>query len=181
MTSTATITANRASRFAPWLGRGMLLTTLALTAGCASTPTNLSNIREVDHLCEKDGGLRIHEKVYLPADRFHQAPRGNFMHGLIKNNGKLGEKGLGPEFRYMFEAKRIPASGGTGIQRIAIAVWRTSDGKLLGEAVNYSHTNGEATMPFVTVHSCPAFNDKQADEALMKAVFAPEATSAAPP
>jgi len=172
MTASATKTAD----LSPFHGKAMPLLLVAITvaSGCGLTPTSFTNVQEVDRLCAKDGGIRVYEQVTLPANRFHQAAFGTLEHGLIRREGRLGEKALGPEFRYVSESKNIPASGGAHIQRVHTSVWRVTDEKLLGDATDYTYASGEATTPFRTAHSCTAFNGKLSSTALLKSVFGQE-------
>jgi hypothetical protein len=138
--------------------------TLAVT-GCSVltlTPSYVSNVMEVDRLCEKDGGIRIYETIpkgnlgfKLVEDK--NFPGGGFEHVSLSEDGK---------YRYAIKSTRIrPAPDGErGIGRAELRMWRTSDEKLLGEAIGYGTSSGEhASVPGYRHHTCAQFKGQPLD------------------
>ena len=82
---------------------------------------------EVRQLCAKDGGMKIHERVSLTADRFDES-------GFINFYQRMSKDPLGPE--YILES-RIDyfRSGNPEMWRNCYRVIRRIDGKVLGESV----------------------------------------------
>jgi hypothetical protein len=168
MTSPATaaiVGANRSRpRIVPWIGCGLLL--LALTAGCALTPTNIASNLEVDRLCAKDGGIRVYEKVYLSTDKFYTSKERADLAGDLK--------AIPPEFRMTFKQEHLSSAGERGISRELLQIWREADNKLMGEVVTYAYATAEATLPWRSVHACAGLSSGSAGTALRKQLFIKE-------
>jgi hypothetical protein len=100
---------------------------------------------EMQALCAKDGGMKIYETVTLPAKEFSQwgRPLDRYWSGQTDP-----EKRLGPDYRYV-ERSEFLRRGDTLVGEVQMfrsieKIYRRSDGKLLGEAVSYSRSGGDA-------------------------------------
>jgi len=116
---------------------------------------------EVRLLCAKDGGLTIHERVRLPADRFDES-------GFINFYLRMSKEPLGSD--YIFES-RIDyfQRGNPEMWRNYYRVTRRADGKVLGESVSYSRRGGDFSGPWhESAFGCPAHTG---DAELLKEVF----------
>ena len=116
---------------------------------------------EVRQLCAKDGGIKIHERVGLTADRFDESGFINFYHRMSKDP-------LGPE--YIFESRiDYYRRGNPEMWRNYHRVIRRFDGKVLGESVTYSRRGGDLPGPWhESSFGCPAHTG---DATLLKEVF----------
>jgi hypothetical protein len=111
---------------------------------------------EVARLCAIDGGIRVYEKVNLPANKFDE-------NGQIKFfRPSQDENALGPEYRYV-EMRRYYKGGPdreTAMWRTHIQVHRRSDARLLGESVSYARRGGDVPGPWhPSAFVCPALRD----------------------
>lgn len=102
--------------------------------------------REVDRLCAVDGTIKVHEKVKLPADRFNKW--GDPSVPLI------GAKDVNASDYYLESTIEVIVAGdpnGYGspaLHRFRNRAVRASDGKVLGEAVGYYRSGGDADGPW---------------------------------
>lgn len=103
--------------------------------------------RKVDQLCAKDGGIFIYEKVVLPAENFDED--GSFTHEFIWS--LLGNKKV-EDTPYKrkhsvenidFFPQLIPVRTAIVVKRVHYYMIRETDGKVLGEYVNYSRLGGD--------------------------------------
>lgn len=126
--------------------RGLVATSLAAIllvslGGCGS---KYASDKEMQALCAKDGGMKVYETVVLPASEFSR-------YGEPLDRYRLGnpnpEDRLGPDYRWI-EQTEFLKRGDTlkgevqlirGIQKIS----RRSDGKLLGESIEYGRSGGD--------------------------------------
>ena len=116
----------------------------------------------VESLCAKDGGTTVYEKVALPASRFDKY--GNVRVPNVRH------KKADDEFFYTSETTWIEPYGGKGIFievfRINHKLYRSSDNKLLAQAVRYVRRGGDPeSFSHPSSHVCPK------DLRLEKAVF----------
>ena len=104
---------------------------------------------QVDRLCAKDGGIRVYETVKLPAEKFNKWGQVNFYKPTQKENA------LGPEYIFKWELHYFK-KGNPSIHRSHTQVFRRSDGKLLGEAIDYSRGGGDLPGPWQpSSFTCP--------------------------
>lgn len=131
--------------------------------------------REVNHLCAIDGGVRVYEKITLPADKFDQR------YGQINfYDPTQGENALGPEYFYKWDIhyykKGHPVSQGAqeiAMRRDHIMILRKSDMKLLGEVVKYHRAGGDLPGPWMpSSHHCPSVLEAN-EGVLMSQIFIP--------
>lgn len=106
--------------------------------------------REVDRLCAIDGGVHIYETVTLPKENF--GPDGEvfpqFRH-LFKQGGHLG-----PDFKSTL-SREVLVAGDPQLVKSQIQILRTSDGKLLGQQINYARGGGDLPGPWnPSTHQC---------------------------
>lgn len=116
--------------------------------------------RLVDGLCAKDGGIKVYETVVLPVSMFNKygQPEITFM-GQAVPEKKIARSGL------FFSIKTRNIVGNHDSTAISsLAVWqsridirRISDGKVLGETIQYSRRGGDAIGPWhPSSYGCPS-------------------------
>lgn len=133
--------------------KSLLATSLLLgLTGCA-TPLQLLYETEMAQLCAKDGGIRVYERVPVPAARFTAA--GQLIHVPAKNLVDV----LGPEYSYRQQIEYLRGSEAhtdLSLSKTTIRIIRKNDGKLLGESISYSRTGGGITLgAHPTGATCP--------------------------
>ena len=122
-----------------------LLTLAALTTalgGCERWALD----RQMEELCKKDGGIKVYETVTLPASDLS-----NIGQPLARyqQTAKSEEELFGPDYKYVVKRDFIVgpharADRGEGqLTRWHQAIYRRSDGRLLGEAVRYNRSGGD--------------------------------------
>lgn len=102
--------------------------------------------RQMEELCKKDGGVKVYEKVTLPASDFTNVgePLGRYW-----KSGTPQDERLGPDYKYVVTeeflvGKQVKTSTGEGeLRRIHEAIYRRSDNRLLGESIWYSRGGGD--------------------------------------
>ena len=115
---------------------GIMGMTLVLT-GCEKWRLDA----QVKELCAKDGGIKVYETVKLPAAKFDKFSQVNFYRPT------QGENALGPEYVLKTETHYY-RSGNPEMWRDKYQIFQRSDGRLLGEAVNYSRRGGDLPGPW---------------------------------
>lgn len=97
--------------------------------------------RQVRELCAKDGGVRVYETVKLPAEKFDELKRMNFV---------LPDKSWAkPTDEYYDETDRhYYKRGRLNLSRTQHRIVRRSDGKVLGESVRYGRAGGDLPGPW---------------------------------
>lgn len=116
--------------------------------------------RRMEELCKKDGGIKVYEKVMLPASDFS-----NIGQPLARyqQTAKSVEDYLGPDYKYVSKTEILVgpnanAQRGEGqLVRIYHAIYRRADGHLLGESIAYGRGGGDGfTFGFhPSSNSCP--------------------------
>lgn len=123
--------------------RDVIATLLATTAlfvlvGCERWALD----RQMEELCTKDGGIKVYEKIILPAKEFEALKS----HVSI---AKSTEDYYGPDYLYIrtreiLVGAHANAQKGEGqLTRWHHAIYRRTDGRLLGESVSYSRAGGD--------------------------------------
>lgn len=103
--------------------------------------------RQMEELCKRDGGVKVYEKVVLPASEFSNLGRPLFRHQRISQSTA---DQLGPNYRFVEDRKFIagsdatPEKGEGQLTRWYQAIRRRADGLLLGESVRYNRSGGDA-------------------------------------
>jgi hypothetical protein len=94
--------------------------------------------------CVKDGGLKVHEKVFLPEIRFSKSGMLGFLPPL-KESAKPDD-----EYFFAWETSWLmpEASWAPSVRRNHQKLYRRSDEKLLGEAISYSRRGGDPVGPW---------------------------------
>lgn len=133
--------------------KSLLATSLLLgLTGCA-TPLKLLYEAEMAQLCAKDGGIRVYERVPVPAARFTAA--GQLIHVPAKNLVDV----LGPDYSYRHQIEYLRGSEAhtdLSLSKTTIRIIRKKDGKLLGESISYSRNGGGITLgAHPTGATCP--------------------------
>lgn len=104
--------------------------------------------REVNRLCEIDGGIRVYEKVKLTGN-------------LLLNDGNIAipyKKDISPGDKYFLDySLNYIREGNPELYRLHIKAYRLSDHKLLGEVISYSRRGGDLPGPWhESFFRCPA-------------------------
>lgn len=97
--------------------------------------------RQVREMCAMDGGVRVYETATLPAERFDELKRRNFMLP-DKSRAKLTDEYYYESVRHYYKKGRI------NILRTQHRIIRRSDGKVLGESVRYGRAGGDLPGPW---------------------------------
>jgi len=133
------------------------LIVMVLLPGCGAK--NAAD-KELQALCEKDGGIKVHETVTLPKSQFDESgmPRGKNWNGI-----DLPSK-LDPDY-YQSSWTEIlkkgdPLKREVQMWRSITRIRRESDRKLLGEAVTYGRSGGDSFIYLIfgghpSGRSCP--------------------------
>lgn len=136
----------------------LFLSTLVIS-GCA-TPSQIAADAEVKRLCAIDGGIKVHEVVLLPAEKFDS--QGNFII-LSKQDATMSD-----EYYYEREITYL-GTGNPRIWRSHHRIVRARDKKTLGESIRYARRGGDVPGPWHdSSFSCPDTNTKPSIE---KSVF----------
>jgi hypothetical protein len=104
--------------------------------------------RQMEELCRKDGGVKVYEKVVLPVSEFSNTGQPLARYALV---AKSDADYLGPDYRYVQQRVILVGKGadiekGEGqLSRWYSAIYRRSDGRLLGESVSYGRGGGDGT------------------------------------
>jgi len=127
------------------IGERMILITVLGLSACTQEKDRLD--AEVRRLCAQDGGVRVYEKVALPADRFDK-----YGTVLVPERGKAK-----PTDKYVYETKQeMLVEGNPAMWRWHAILWRREDQKVLGESVSYTRRGGDLPGPWHPSHfSCP--------------------------
>lgn len=115
---------------------------LSSLAGCERWALD----EKMEELCAKDGGVKVYEKVTLPASDFTNLgePLGRYLTPDTPQDARYG-----PDYKYVVKEEILidkNAKGETGkgrLGRIHYTLYRRADGKLLGEAVLYMRGGGD--------------------------------------
>lgn len=102
---------------------------------------------EVKRLCAVDGGIKVIEKVRLPAEKFDQ-------YGNVEIPTKKDAK---PSDNYYYETNTTYyRTGNPEVRRSHNQIIRRSDGKVLGEFVYYARRGGDMPGPWhESAFGCP--------------------------
>jgi hypothetical protein len=129
-----------------------LLIAMSLTTGCEKLWLD----RQMEELCQKDGGVRVYETVNLPPEMFDQ--NGDPFPGW---RGRPSSERLGNDFEYSRIETSIkegdPLKGQGRLFKSEIRVIRKLDLKLLGHAITYFRSGGDGiVLGHPSSSSCPA-------------------------
>ena len=104
--------------------------------------------REVKRLCAIDGGVKVYETVRLPVERFDK-------YGNIKIASKRFMKST-DEYYLDYESIFLK-EGNPRLVRTTFKVIRSSDGKSIGESIQYSRSGGDLPGPWhESSFDCPS-------------------------
>lgn len=144
--------------------------TTSLTAivllGLGGCGTKYAADKELQALCAKDGGMKVYETVTLPASEFSKygQPLDQYW-----SNQTDPENKLGPDYRYVYRLELLKRGdtlkGEVQMRKSATKVFRRSDGKLLGQAVEYGRSGGDSYFYLIfgghpSAFSCPPGADQ---------------------
>ena len=124
---------------------------LALSGCALGVKSELDS--EAERLCAIDGGVKVYEKVMLPArnfDRFGNVPL------------RSKEYATPEDQYYLVSQTHYYRQGNPGFWRTVYQLIRRSDGKVLGESVYYARRGGDMRVPsprHESSFSCPKPGD----------------------
>lgn len=99
--------------------------------------------RQMEALCQLDGGSKLYEKVVLPEKMFDES--GYPFPGWRARLNR--EDRLSKDYLYLDESKTLkagdPFKGEGQLTKSHIKIIRKSDGKVLGESIEYSRAGGD--------------------------------------
>jgi hypothetical protein len=101
---------------------------------------------QMEDLCKKDGGVKVYETVILPAGEFSSGGQPLAKYVTV---ARTDEEYLGPAYRYLRKIEVIvgkeadPERGEGVLTRNHIFIHRRSDGRLLGESIEYDRGGGD--------------------------------------
>ena len=104
---------------------------------------------EVDRLCEIDGGVKVYERVTLPAAEYDR---------LVAQNWILPDASEVKESDSYFKTRetRYFRESDPQVAKTVIRYIRRSDGKVVGEYIHYGRGGGDLPGPWHgSNHSCP--------------------------
>ena len=123
--------------------RWVLLVVPLLLCGCEKARLD----QQVRELCAKDGGVKVFETVKLPPERFDKF---GAVRVPIKKDAKSGD-----EYYYEWDI-RYYKQGNPTMWRNQFTLYRTSDKKILGEAIGYGRRGGDIPSPMNdSSYGCP--------------------------
>ncbi|PLX99740.1 MAG: hypothetical protein C0623_08615 [Desulfuromonas sp.] len=116
---------------------------------------------QVRALCVKDGGIKVHETVTLPAEKFDK----------YGNVGIKNKKFIEPEDQYYYEIDRIIVRRDDPIiTKYMSRIVRKSDGNVLGVAIRYGRAGGDIPGPWApSTYNCPEIEESTGK--LEKSIF----------
>lgn len=137
------------------------LVLIPIFSSCAS-PSKSELDADVKRLCAIDGGVKVHETVRLPPEKFNEYGQINFYKPMD------GQNALGTE--YIFKEVSIYKNyGSASMRRDNYMIYRRSSNFLLGESVSYHRVGGDIPGPWhPSSFSCP---EEAGDVRLLMKVF----------
>ena len=97
--------------------------------------------QQVRELCAKDGGVKVYETVKLSPEKYDDLKRVNF---ILPDKSRLK-----PADEYYLESEdQFLKEGNPNLLRNHAWVIRRSDGKILGESIQYGRGGGELPGPW---------------------------------
>lgn len=106
--------------------------------------------QQVRELCAKDGGVRVYEKVRLPAKKFDELKRANF---VLPDKSRTASSS---DEYYSETDQHYYRKGNPEVSRRQYRVIRRSDQKILGELVFYGRGGGDLPGPWYgSSFTCP--------------------------
>ncbi len=128
----------------------------AMLTGCEKVALD----RQMETLCKRDGGVKVHEFVRLTANEFDPQGRKRLYYAESQANR---ENLLGPNYRFIERVETVAGSTGNEwkghLDRHTTQIVRRSDGMLLGESHVYSRVGGDGLSTVIhwqpSSSSCP--------------------------
>lgn len=148
----------------------LLLFAITTLTGCEKYALD----RQMEELCAKDGGVKVHEMVRLPPNSFDIT--GRVITGETQSHGEglstqtVGDKYVVESATYTIKQGE-PFSGLISqgrLLRFTTTVRRIADDKLLGTELSYGRTGGEITLSHPSQNYCPK---PRANPGVVQAVF----------
>ena len=148
------------------LNSWMAILVAAFFAVACAGPSKSELDAEVKRLCAIDGGIKVHETVTLPRDKFNQWGQVNFY------RPGDGENTLGLDYVFRREITYY-RRGNPEMSRMHVQVARRADGKVLGELIRYGRGGGDVPGPWHgSSFGCPP-GAAGTELELFKAIFLP--------
>lgn len=143
----------------------LLLFAITTLTGCEKYALD----RQMEEMCAKDGGIKVHETVTLPPEKFDQD--GDPIPGKRSN---LMEERLGSSYQLTHKTTYLkngdPLNGESQLSRSEWKVIRVADQKTLVDAIVYGRTGGDfIAFAHPTSNGCP--QEIGAPKAVIRAAF----------
>ncbi|HYA19068.1 MAG TPA: hypothetical protein VEG25_00245 [Burkholderiales bacterium] len=118
-----------------------------------------SKVRE---MCEKDGGVRVYEKIPVSDEQYNKLPKVNGSPAIVS---EANSKPTEPAFAV--DSEIVLREWEPRVTRWESLVKRRSDGKIIGQMVSYYRVGGDFPLSFghPTSFVCPERMQFYADEA----------------
>ncbi len=121
---------------------------------------------KVRSMCAQDGGIKVHEQVRLPAERFDKW--GGVRIPLATNAKASDEFVMSLDTKYYKSPTTI---SGLAMWRDHYRIMRRGDSKILGELILYARRGGDPIGPWESSwYACP---ESQSDQTLIRSVLVP--------
>jgi hypothetical protein len=125
--------------------RGLVKTVLLIFAALSLTACEKYALdRQMEELCKKDGGVKIYEKVTLPAKDFDSfgEPLGKY-----RMTARSREESYGPDYKFTVTETVLkdgdPIKGQGRLMRYEHKLYRRADNKLLAVEILYARSGGD--------------------------------------
>ena len=105
--------------------------------------------RQMEELCKKDGGVKVHEKATLPAAYFEHDGRLKVSQSMAYGEDARFLRVGDDDYRILTKTVYVsgkdadPAKGEGSLTRVQVTVYRWKDKRLLGESVEYWRGGGD--------------------------------------
>lgn len=106
-------------------------------AACTSEKDRLD--AEARRLCAIDGGIKVHETVTLPPEKFNQYGQPLIPNG--KDDKGFGYFSKGDQHHIDGQISQLSGDG-AGLEKHTSQIIRTADGKVMGESIVYGRHGG---------------------------------------
>ena len=127
---------------------------------CANEPSKNQLDEEVKRLCAIDGGIKIHETVMLPPEKFDE-------YGNVKITFKELSRSSD---EYYIDSKTIFIHrGNPRLVRIHSKIIRSKDGKTMGESTRYGRSGGDLFSSwYESSFNCPSSPSRLEDSVFLR-------------
>lgn len=127
----------------------LIIVSACLLTGCIREKDRLDI--EARQLCEEDGGVRVHARIYLPPQNFDRF-------GVPIFSDSTPSQPWGGSFERRKKTDYI-RKGDPSLRREHVQLIRRSDGYVLGESISYHRVGGDFPGPWhSSSFSCPQYS-----------------------